>query len=194
MWKTHGPVCQTRPGFECRNFAGNIARIWSWAKVQNDQQDQTQSDYNEWIKSSDRLVLWRFVRWRDYFSGSDKYMPTYKRRYRQATSPHVVVCLMGRFKCETGERKVLLPFASVATSAIKIRWWIEQLVQILGQLYLDLYQLWVLLLAPKYKGWVHFSHPFSKCANILLRGRSKLKKYMLRIFRIWVLISHLYIS
>ena len=57
-----------------------------------------------------------------------------------------------------------------------------------------LYQLWVVLLAPKYEGWVHFSHPFSKCANILLHGRSKLKIYMLRIFRIWVLISHLYIS
>ena len=49
----------------------------------------------------------------------------------KATSPHVVVCLMGRFKGETGERNVLLPFASVTTSGIKIRWWIEQLVQVL---------------------------------------------------------------
>ena len=49
----------------------------------------------------------------------------------KATVPHVVVCLMGRFKSETGERNVLLPFASVTTSGIKIRWWIEQLVQVL---------------------------------------------------------------
>ena len=45
--------------------------------------------------------------------------------------PHVVVCLMGRFKSEMGEHNVLLPFASVTASGIKFRWWIKQLVQVL---------------------------------------------------------------
>ena len=47
--------------------------------------------------------------------------------------PHVVACLMGRFKGETGERNVVLPFASVTASDIKIRWWFEQLVKTLSE-------------------------------------------------------------
>ena len=47
--------------------------------------------------------------------------------------PHVVACLMGRFKNETGERNVVLPFVSVTASDIKIRWWFEQLVRILSE-------------------------------------------------------------
>ena len=45
--------------------------------------------------------------------------------------PHVVACLMGRFKSETGERNIVLPFASVTASGIKIRWWFEELIKIL---------------------------------------------------------------
>ena len=45
--------------------------------------------------------------------------------------PHVLLCLMGRFKSETGERNVILPLASVTASGIEVRWWMEALVKIL---------------------------------------------------------------
>ena len=51
--------------------------------------------------------------------------------HKTGVLPHVVACLMGRFKGETGERNVILPFASVTASGIKIRWWFEELTKIL---------------------------------------------------------------
>ena len=47
------------------------------------------------------------------------------------THPHVVAPLMGRFKNETGERNMLLALASVTSSGIEIRKWLERLVILL---------------------------------------------------------------
>jgi hypothetical protein len=47
------------------------------------------------------------------------------------TEPHVLVPLMGRFKGETGERNLLLPFASVTSSGLEVRFWNERLCKLL---------------------------------------------------------------
>ena len=47
------------------------------------------------------------------------------------TDPHVLVPLMGRFKGETGERNLLLPFASVKSSGIEVKLWNERLSKLL---------------------------------------------------------------
>jgi hypothetical protein len=48
------------------------------------------------------------------------------------SAPHVIVPLMGRFKEETGERNVMLAFASQSdTSKLPIRLWVERLVSVL---------------------------------------------------------------
>ena len=47
------------------------------------------------------------------------------------TDPHVLIPLMGRFKGETGERNLLLPFASVTSSGIEVRLWNERLSKLL---------------------------------------------------------------
>ena len=43
---------------------------------------------------------------------------------------HVVIPLLGRFKGETGERYHLTPLASVTDSGLKIRFWVESLVEV----------------------------------------------------------------
>ena len=45
--------------------------------------------------------------------------------------PHVLVPLLGKFKGECGERLHVLPMASVTSSGIKIRAWLELLVKLL---------------------------------------------------------------
>ena len=47
------------------------------------------------------------------------------------TDPHVLIPLMGRFKGETGERNLLLPFASVTDSGLEVRKWNERLCDLL---------------------------------------------------------------
>ena len=48
-----------------------------------------------------------------------------------ADQPHVVAPLMGRFKNETGERNMILALASVTSSGIQIRKWLERLIILL---------------------------------------------------------------
>ena len=45
--------------------------------------------------------------------------------------PHVIVCLLGRFKNEDGDRMHCFPIASTTKSSIKVRFWLEQVVKIL---------------------------------------------------------------
>ena len=47
--------------------------------------------------------------------------------------PYVLVPLLGRFKGETGERNVLLPFAAITKSGIQVRVIIDRLVAVLSQ-------------------------------------------------------------
>ena len=47
--------------------------------------------------------------------------------------PYVLVPLLGRFKGETGERNVLLPFAATTKSGIQVRVIIDRLVAVLSQ-------------------------------------------------------------
>ena len=49
-----------------------------------------------------------------------------------ASSPHVVVPLLGRFKGETGERSHLLLMANTTASGIPIRVWVERMVGLLS--------------------------------------------------------------
>ena len=44
---------------------------------------------------------------------------------------HVIVCLLGRFKGEEGDRMHVFPLASVTRSGIRIRLWLERLVRLL---------------------------------------------------------------
>ena len=45
--------------------------------------------------------------------------------------PHVLVCLLGRFKNESGDRMHCFPIASETKSGVKVRFWLEQVVQVL---------------------------------------------------------------
>ena len=49
------------------------------------------------------------------------------------TLPHVIAPLIGCFKNETGERNVLIPLPNVTAHGLKIRVWIERLVEVLKQ-------------------------------------------------------------
>ena len=44
-------------------------------------------------------------------------------------APHVMLCLMGKFKGETGHRYHMIGLASETKSGIAVRWWIEQLIR-----------------------------------------------------------------
>lgn len=44
--------------------------------------------------------------------------------------PHVVICLLGRVKSETGEDTHQIGVANTTRSGIEVRWWIEKLIEI----------------------------------------------------------------
>lgn len=44
--------------------------------------------------------------------------------------PEVCLCLIGKFKGETGERHFSIVLANESSSGLKIRWWIEKLVEV----------------------------------------------------------------
>eukprot|EP00984_Skeletonema_dohrnii_P009297 scaffold3548_cov79-Skeletonema_dohrnii-CCMP3373.AAC.4 len=46
------------------------------------------------------------------------------------TLPHVVICLLGHFKGETGSDYHMMNVANVTTSGLKVRWWVEKLVEV----------------------------------------------------------------
>ena len=46
-------------------------------------------------------------------------------------TPHVCVTLMGKFKGESGDKMQVFPLANITKSGVKIRWWLEQVVNIL---------------------------------------------------------------
>ena len=48
-----------------------------------------------------------------------------------ARAKHVVICLLGRFKGEEGDRMHVFPLSSVTRSGIRIRLWLERLVRLL---------------------------------------------------------------
>ena len=52
---------------------------------------------------------------------------------RVAKIPYVLIPLLGRFKGETGERNVLLPFAAVTKSGIQVRVVVDRLLAVLAQ-------------------------------------------------------------
>lgn len=45
-------------------------------------------------------------------------------------APHVLLCLMGKFKGETGHRYHMVGLASETMSGIPVRWWIEKLIRV----------------------------------------------------------------
>ena len=44
--------------------------------------------------------------------------------------PYVTICLLGKFKGETGERYHSIVLASETMSRLEVRWWIEQLLEV----------------------------------------------------------------
>ena len=52
-------------------------------------------------------------------------------KYHVVLVPHLIAPLLGRFKNETGERNVLIPLPNVTANRLKIRVWIERLVEVL---------------------------------------------------------------
>lgn len=44
--------------------------------------------------------------------------------------PHVVICLLGEFKAETGTDYHMMNVANVTTSGLEVRWWVEKLVDV----------------------------------------------------------------
>jgi hypothetical protein len=46
------------------------------------------------------------------------------------TLPHVVICLFGKFKAETGTDYHMMNVANVTTSGLMVRWWVEKLVEV----------------------------------------------------------------
>lgn len=44
---------------------------------------------------------------------------------------HVVIPMMGRFKGETGERNILRALVACTASGIKVKWWVERLVELM---------------------------------------------------------------
>ena len=44
--------------------------------------------------------------------------------------PYVTICLLGKFKGETGERYHSIVLASETMSGLEVRWWIEQLLEV----------------------------------------------------------------
>lgn len=47
--------------------------------------------------------------------------------------PHVVICLFGEFKAETGTDYHMVIAANVTTSGLEVRWWLEKLVEVCEQ-------------------------------------------------------------
>ena len=45
-------------------------------------------------------------------------------------APHVVLCLLGVLKGETGAREHMLAVASTSLSGIDVRWWVEKLISV----------------------------------------------------------------
>ena len=60
-------------------------------------------------------------------------LATYIEEGKLNKTPYVIAPLLGRFKGETGERNVLLPFAAVTKSGIQVRVIIDRLVALLAQ-------------------------------------------------------------
>ena len=60
-------------------------------------------------------------------------LATYIDEGKLNKTPYVIAPLLGRFKGETGERNVLLPFAAVTKSGIQVRVIIDRLVALLAQ-------------------------------------------------------------
>lgn len=54
----------------------------------------------------------------------------YLNERKTGDTRHVVIPLLGRFKGETGERYHLTPLASVTDSGLKIRFWVESLIEV----------------------------------------------------------------
>ena len=57
----------------------------------------------------------------------------YNDEGREEKVPYVLAPLLGRFKGETGERNVLLPFAAETKSGIQVRVIIDRVVEILAR-------------------------------------------------------------
>lgn len=47
--------------------------------------------------------------------------------------PHVVICLLGEFKAETGTDYHMIIAANETISGLKVRWWVEKLVEVCEQ-------------------------------------------------------------
>ena len=62
--------------------------------------------------------------------GREGVMPTnpMKKGTVLDNAPHVVLCLMGKFKGETGHRYHMIALASETMTGIQTRWWLEKLV------------------------------------------------------------------
>ena len=50
-----------------------------------------------------------------------------------STDPHVIVCLLGKFKGEDGDRMHLIALANVSRSGIRYRTWLERVARILKE-------------------------------------------------------------
>ena len=60
-------------------------------------------------------------------------LATYIEEGKLNKTPYVIAPLLGRFKGETGERNVLLPFAAVTKSGIQVRVIIDRLFALLAE-------------------------------------------------------------
>ena len=58
-------------------------------------------------------------------------LASYIEEGRDAKPPYVLIPLLGRFKGETGERNVLLPFAAETRSGLRVREVVDRLVEVL---------------------------------------------------------------
>jgi len=70
--------------------------------------------------------------WKHLEIGKDGVMPPepMKQNVNLEGAPHIIVTLLGELKGELGTRHHQLALASVTTSGIKLRWWMEHLLEV----------------------------------------------------------------
>jgi hypothetical protein len=70
--------------------------------------------------------------WKHLEIGKDGVMPPepMKKNVNLEGAPHIIVTLLGELKGELGTRHHQLALASVTTSGIKLRWWMERLLEV----------------------------------------------------------------
>ena len=66
-----------------------------------------------------------------FLINGDRLVSHIKLGKHERPTPHVCVTLLGKFKGESGDKMQVFPLANVTKSGVKIRWWLEQVANIL---------------------------------------------------------------